>query len=64
MAKAKKTTLKKHRSDKYVEKLPTKGSVGDITKMVKENKDDKDKPGTDDLDDYQELDERELGGEG
>ena len=64
MAKAKKTTLKEHRSDKYDEKLATNGSVGDIIKVVKENKDDNEKRDTNDLDDYQELDERELGGEG
>jgi len=64
MAKAKKTTLKKPRSDKYDEKLATKGSFGDISKVVKKNKVDKKNPATNDLDDYQELDERELGGEG
>jgi hypothetical protein len=64
MAKAKKITPKEHRSDKYDEKLTTKGGVGEIIKVVKENKDDKEKPDTHNLDDYQELDERELGGEG
>lgn len=64
MAKAKKTTPKEHRSDKDDERLATKGNLGDIIKAVEENKDNKEKPDTNDLDDYQELDERELGGEG
>ena len=58
MAKAKKTTLKKPRADKDDEK----DNFAD--KAIKKNKGDKKKPAPNDLENDQELDERELGGEG
>jgi hypothetical protein len=63
MAKAsKKATPKKPRADTYDEKL-AKGKFAEV-KVIKKNKEDKKKPAPNDLEDYQELDERELGGEG
>jgi len=64
MAKAKKTTPEKPRADKYDEKLAIKSSFADVFKVIKKNKVDKKKPAPNDLENYQELDERELGGEG
>jgi hypothetical protein len=65
MAKAsKKATPKKSRADKYDEKLAVKGGFADVFKVIKKNKEDKKKPAPNDLEDYQGLDERELGGEG
>ena len=66
MAKAsKKATPQKPRADKYDEKLAVKGRFADVPKVIiKKNKEDKKKPAPNDLEDYQESDERELGGEG
>ena len=64
MAKAKKVTPKKPRADKYDEKLAIKGSFADVFKVVKKNKEDKKKHVPNDLENYQQLDEAELGGEG
>ena len=65
MAKAsKKANPKKPRADKYDEKLAVKGEFADVPKVIKKNKEDKKKPAPNDLEDYQESDERELGGEG
>lgn len=65
MAKAKKkATPKKNRADQYDEKLAIKGSFADVSKAAKKKKEDKKKPTQNDLDNEQELDERELGGEG
>jgi len=64
MAKGKKTAPKKLRANKYDEKLAIKGSSADVFKVVKKDKEDKKKSAPNDLEDYQELDERELGGEG
>lgn len=64
MAKAKKNAApKKTRADQYDKKLAKKGSFADVFK-IKKNKEDKKKPTQNDLDNEQELDERELGGEG
>ncbi len=63
MAKAsKKATPKKPRADKYDEKL-AKATFAEA-KVIKKNKEDKKNADPNDLEDYQELDERELGGEG
>lgn len=63
MAKAsKKATSKKPRADKHDEKL-AKGTFAEV-KVIKKNKEDKKNVIPNDLEDYQELDERELGGEG
>ena len=63
MAKAsKKATPKKPHADKYDEKL-AKDTFAEV-KVIQKNKEDKKKPAPNDLEDYQELDERELGGEG
>lgn len=59
----KKATPKKPRTDKYDEKLAIKGKFAEV-KVIKKNKEDKKKPTRTDLEDYQESDERELGGEG
>ena len=65
MAKAsKKANPKKPRADRYDEKLAVKDTFADVSKVTKKNKEDKKKPAPNDLEDYQELDERELGGEG
>ena len=65
MAKAsKKANPKKPRADKYDEKPAIKDTFADVSKVTKKNKEDKKKPAPNDLEDYQELDERELGGEG
>ena len=65
MAKAsKKATPKKPRADKDDEKPPVRGTLGDAAKVIKKNKEDKKKTAPNDLEDYQESDERELGGEG
>jgi hypothetical protein len=64
MAKAKKTAPKKPRADKYDEKLAINGSSADVFKVIKKNKEGKKKTAPNDLENYQELDERELGGEG
>jgi hypothetical protein len=65
MAKAsKKANPKKPRTDKYDEKLAVKGKFADAPKVIKKNKEDKKKPAPNDFEDYQESDERELGGEG
>ena len=65
MAKAsKKATPKKPRADNHDEKLAVKGGFADVFNVIKKNKEDKKKPAPNDLEDYQELDERELGGEG
>ena len=58
----KKATPKQPRADKYDEKL-AKGAFAEV-KVIKRNKEDKKKPAPNDLEDYQEVDERELGGEG
>jgi hypothetical protein len=64
MAKApKKAPPKKPRAGTYDEKLAIKGKFAEV-KVIKKNKEDKKKPAPNDLEDYQELDERELGGEG
>ena len=64
MAKAsKKATPKKPRADKYDEKPAIKGKSAEV-KVIRKNKEDKKKSTPNDLEDYQELDERELGGEG
>ena len=64
MAKTKKTTPRKPGADKYDEKLAIKGRFADVFKVKKKNKEDKKKIAPNDLENYQELDERELGGEG
>ena len=65
MAKAsKKATPQKPRADNHDEKLAVKGEFADVPKVIKKNKEDKKKPAPNDLEDYQESDERELGGEG
>jgi len=65
MAKAsKKATPKKPRADKNDEKLAVKDTFADAPKVIKKNKEDKKKPAPNYLEDYQESDERELGGEG
>jgi len=64
MAKTKKTTPRKPGADEYDEKLAIKGSFADVFKVKKKNKEDKKKIAPNDLENYQELDERELGGEG
>lgn len=64
MAKTKKTSPKKPRADKHDEKLVIKGSCADVFKVIKKNKEDKKKPAPNVLENDQELDEREIGGEG
>lgn len=64
MAKAKKTTPKKPEAGKYDEKLAIKSTFEDVFKVIKKNKEDKKKPALNDLENYPESDERELGGEG
>ena len=64
MAKAKKTTPPKPVAGKDDEKLAVKGEFADPSKVIKKNKEDKKKPAPNDLENDQELDERELGGEG
>ena len=64
MAKASKKATPKKPPDKYDEKLAVKGTFSDVFKGIKKNKEDKKTPAPNDLEDYQELDERELGGEG
>ena len=55
----KKATSKKPRADKYDEKPAIKGKSAEV-KVIKKNKEDKKKAAPTDLEDYQELDEREL----
>ena len=64
MAKAKKTIPPKPGADKYDEKLAIKGTFADPFKVIKKNKGDKKKPTSNNLENDQESDERELGGEG
>jgi len=64
MAKAKKTAPPKPRANKDDEKLAIKSSSADVFKVVKRKEEDQKKSAPNDLEDYQELDERELGGEG
>ena len=64
MAKAKKTIPPKPGADKYDEKLAVKGTFADPFKVIKKNKEEKKKPAPNDLENDQESDERELGGEG
>ena len=64
MAKAKKTIPPKPGADNYDEKLAIKGTFTDPFKVIKKNKEDKKKPAPNDLENDQESDERELGGEG
>lgn len=64
MAKAKKTTSPKPGADKSDEKLAIKGTFADPFKVIKKNKEDNKKPAPNDLENDQESDERELGGEG
>ena len=64
MAKAKKITPPKPRADKYDEKFAIKDTFADPFKVIKKNKEDKKKPAPNDLENDQESDERELGGEG
>lgn len=61
---SKNATPQKPRADKYDEKLAAKGTFANASKVIKKNKEDKKKPAPNDFEDYQELDERELGGEG
>ena len=64
MAKAKKIALKKPPANKYDEELAIKDSFAGVSEVVNKNKEDKNKSAPNDLEDYQESDERELGGEG
>ena len=64
MAKAKKTTPKKPGAVKYDEKLAIKGGSADVSKVIKKNKEEKKKPAPNELENYDESDEAELGGEG
>ena len=64
MAKTKKTIPPKPGAGKYDEKFAVKGRFADPSKVIKENKEDKKKPAPNNLENDQESDERELGGEG